>query len=520
MISAGGSKHSAITNCLLYFIAVDNRPFDVVKGQGFKKLLKELAPLYKIPCADTLKARMDEKFEALQGIYIDKFEHINKFCMTCDVWTETMSNRSFLGVTVHYISKTQLQLNTVNIAVSQLSERKTAEYISGELSKILSEWGINNEKICAVVTDNGSNIVAAVNNTFGKAKHIPCFAHTINLVSDSVLKHPEASAIVDKVREVVKYIKNSVTITDELRKKHIESGIPEGQFKKVILDVKTRWNSTFYMLERFVELSRSLNEILLDKPQAPPMPTALELVLIKGLMALLKPLESMTKEASGELYTTASKVIPMINCSVNRIKEINFETDSMKSIKDCLLEALEKRFGKVEHFRPLAIATVLDPRFKVIHFKDPSAVASAISCLRTNLRKNVHLQQSSSSSDSESDAQSYDFWSYHKMLAHSQKTKSNEAPSVPDEVSSFLNSPVCPLSYDPIKQWDEMKTLYPGLYQEACHYLTQVATSVPSERLFSKAGATVLQTRNRLSGKRLGKLLFLGSLQEDEWFGC
>ncbi|EFN86513.1 hypothetical protein EAI_02075, partial [Harpegnathos saltator] len=36
-----------------------------------------------------------------------------------------------------------------------------------------------------------------------------------------------------------------------------------------------------------------------------------------------------------------------------------------------------------------------------------------------------------------------------------------------------------------------------------------VATSVPSERLFSKAGLILTQQRNRLKGRLLSQLLFL-----------
>lgn len=44
-----------------------------------------------------------------------------------------------------------------------------------------------------------------------------------------------------------------------------------------------------------------------------------------------------------------------------------------------------------------------------------------------------------------------------------------------------------------------------------------VATSVPSERLFSKSGQIMTDSRNRLTGEHLNKLLFLGSLSENDW---
>jgi hypothetical protein len=49
----------------------------------------------------------------------------------------------------------------------------------------------------------------------------------------------------------------------------------------------------------------------------------------------------------------------------------------------------------------------------------------------------------------------------------------------------------------------------------ATKYFCVVATSVPSERLFSKAGATATKSRNRLTGNKISKLLFLSWLPED-----
>lgn len=88
---------------------------------------------------------------------------------------------------------------------------------------------------------------------FGEKKNIPCFAHTINLVvTKSIDDAKNCTALIGKVRKIVKYIKKSVNASDELRKKQMELGLKQGQIKKMILDVRTRWNSCFYMLERFL----------------------------------------------------------------------------------------------------------------------------------------------------------------------------------------------------------------------------------------------------------------------------
>lgn len=86
-----------------------------------------------------------------------------------------------------------------------------------------------------------------------------------------------------------------------------------------------------------------------------------------------------------------------------------------------------------------------------------------------------------------------------------------------DELTLYLTAPVATLKTNVLETWQEMQGSYPNLYKIAMRYFPVVATSVPSERLFSKAGATVTQARNRLHGKRLAKLLFLGSIDAKYW---
>jgi len=60
--------------------------------------------------------------------------------------------------------------------------------------------------------------------------------------------------------------------------------------------------------------------------------------------------------------------------------------------------------------------------------------------------------------------------------------------------------------------------MYPNLYEIARQKMSIVATSVPSERLFSKTGNIISKKRNRLTEKRLSKLVFMSSLSEEDWF--
>ncbi|XP_050532817.1 E3 SUMO-protein ligase ZBED1-like [Daktulosphaira vitifoliae] len=295
-----------------------------------------------------------------------------------------------------------------------------------------------------------------------------------------------------------------------------KAGVPEGKFKKLILDVPTRWNSVYFMITRFMEMVSFLSPMLLNDITAPSMPTAIELDILRQLIELLQPLEYVTKESSGENYITISKVIPMINCLLKQLAQTQPRFDVLIEIKDMLHTEIIRIFGLIEQVKPIAIATILDPRFKNLHFTDLIASSSAIAELRRLLLPDLSSSESEGEMISKEHVDSYDFWAHHKMLAHGQKKKKSSFTY--DELSQYLSNPVCPLKSNPLELWEDMKTVFPMLYKQSRISFTMVATSVPCERLFSKAGQVITKTRNRLTGSRLEKILLLADLPEDQWF--
>lgn len=87
-----------------------------------------------------------------------------------------------------------------------------------------------------------------------------------------------------------------------------------------------------------------------------------------------------------------------------------------------------------------------------------------------------------------------------------------------DELSLYLKNSVTSLKSNPLETWEDMKKVFPGLFHSFKSHAMIPASSVPAERLFSKAGATATQERNRLKPKRLNELLFLSIRPENEWF--
>ncbi|XP_054083093.1 zinc finger BED domain-containing protein 4-like isoform X1 [Zeugodacus cucurbitae] len=394
---------------------MDNKPFSTVEGKGFLQMMKELVPLFKVPSRETIKLRVDEKYEALSSIFKEYIRKCDSYCLTYDIWTETMKNHSFLGVTIHFLDNLRLLSGT--LGVIELHESHTAAYIEGTMRKLFNEWNVSINKVSACVTDNDSTMMTLNRSLFGeKKKIILCFAHTLNLVvTQSIDKSTEVSALITKVRDIVKFIKRSVNASDQLRQKQIDTGVSTSNTKKMILDVRTRWNSCFYMLERFVQLAPILSEVLLTRPEAPSMVNAFELNKIKELIELLKCFEIVTREISADTYVTISKVIPLVSCLTEALTKISAQDAIVGELKSELQKNMNKRFDKLEFNSVLALATVLDPRFKLLHFIDALAKKKTVLYINSFIKD---ANNSVSTSDTFATENPFDIWSHHKQLAH------------------------------------------------------------------------------------------------------
>ncbi|XP_050434160.1 uncharacterized protein LOC126841624 [Adelges cooleyi] len=143
----------------------------------------------------------------------------------------------------------------------------------------------------------------------------------------------------------------------------------------------------------------------------------------------------------------------------------------------------------------------------------------------------IKQTQTLSSGDSSSDTdittvdepQAFNLWQDHaKYVQQSTSRKSHRGQlqdsEFPSELNLYLKSSHARLSDDPLLIWKDMCKVYPILSKVAVKYLIPVATSVPSERLFSKARLTLNKQRNRLTSKHLSQLLFLQSLDDAFWF--
>ena len=68
---------------------------------------------------------------------------------------------SYLGVTAHFFSTKDHKCHNITLATRHFPSPHTASHIADLVQVILAEWNMQQSKIHRVLTDNGSNMVAA-----------------------------------------------------------------------------------------------------------------------------------------------------------------------------------------------------------------------------------------------------------------------------------------------------------------------------------------------------------------------
>lgn len=493
-------------------IAKDNMPLSTTEKPGFIYFMRKTAPLYKIPSRKVVTNLVKSKYQVLSSLVKSRLSNVEYMTITADIWTDIINTTSFLGMTVHFLSMSKDSLDSVTIGVLELADSHNANNICEWFEQILKEWGIQKHQVLTVVTDSGANILSAVKKTFGNDHHLPCFAHTLNLVTQRPLSElPDIQNIISKIKTIVTFFKQSVSANDELKK------VCDLKLKQ---SVPTRWNSIYYMIDRFLQCSNHIASILITIRRGPSMLSADEIDIAKEINLILKPFEAATKELCGENYITGSKVIPLIHCLIKNCEKIVVNNPTVVQLKSALLDNLQRRFGRMEEIQMLSIATLLDPRFKILHSNDAVAVSKAIRTIRLKIL-DFKTNSSGSNKDSSDDdtEQADNLWSFHKELVSKKASENSEENNerMPTDLKHFLNQPTIPLQENIFQFWKVHRIMYPHIAKIAEPYLSLVATSVPSERLFSKAGNIMTAKRNRLKGTKLQQLLFLNSLSVDDW---
>ena len=294
----------------------------------------------------------------------------------------------------------------------------------------------------------------------------------------------------------------------------------------LISHVATRWNSVFMMFERALELKSALIlyfvEYKIDESVA--LNTE-DWKMVEDFTSILKPLYFVTNELSSEKHSTLSKVIPMISLLYQRYSPKTNDSPIGKVLRALIYDQLKWYFQEIETENTYCISTILDPRFKNLPtvFSMPGKAQNAVRLAKAEAlevahenddnRQDMETEQPISATATKDDDE---FWgSFDSQIVKSNKrSKSSDyfKDCIDLEMRKYLSLDKVDRKACPIKWWASVGSKqFPQLFECAKKYQCMLATSVPSERVFSKAGQVLNKKRSRLGKDTANMLITLHS---------
>ncbi|KAJ8353394.1 hypothetical protein SKAU_G00209610 [Synaphobranchus kaupii] len=290
--------------------------------------------------------------------------------LTTDGWT-SRATESYLTVTAHFINSEWEMKNPV-LQMHPVYEQHTSTHLAEELQEAVAEWKLERPRTTiAVTTDNARNIVNAVSEA-GLGPHIGCFAHTLNLASQKAMAVNQVSRLLGKIRRAVSFFHRSTTAAHILESKQEMLHLPK---HSLIIDVSMRWNSSYAMVERYLEQQAAVysapTERTLKNKEIANLSDQ-EVSFAESVIEIMKPLKTITTILSTETTPSVSMILPLKTMILKSMEQNDDDTPIAREIKHAIRENLQNRYSDPGLQDFLHKYTALDPRFKTLPHLDPA----------------------------------------------------------------------------------------------------------------------------------------------------
>ncbi|KAK4605841.1 hypothetical protein RGQ29_000218 [Quercus rubra] len=376
----------ASRKALAKMVIIDELPFRFVEGYGFQRYATTLQPKLRIRDISS-RQTVARDVISIYGVEREKLRGALKgrrVCLTMDTWT-SIQNMCYMSLTGHFIGD-DWKLHKRILNICQVEDHK-GETIGRKIEMSLCEWGING--IFTLKVDNASSNGATIKFLENVTKnwegtileheflHMRCCAHILNLIVGDGMREINAS----KVREAVRYVKSSPnrnqTFVGFVERLGIESK------SLLFLDVPTRWNFTYLMLETAQKFEKvfirmdfeddSYSSYFMNKENSGGMgsPSSIDFQNCRTFVGFLKLFYNATKKFLGSSYVTANTFFDEMFVTQENISHLsksqNHLLKNMATKMESKFDKYWEKGDKMNHL--LYVAVILDLRKKLRFLK-------------------------------------------------------------------------------------------------------------------------------------------------------
>ena len=497
-------ERAIIDEKLALLIVGSKIAFNVLRRPEFKDFVASLNPAYPTPSVPRLHETLDIVSAKLDADLSNTLAKALAVSFTMDGWTAF--RKHFLAITVHYITVNGT-INEALLPLQFVDERHTAQTYATKFKNTLQQFLVDGDvpQIGGVTTDNASNMLLFAEHT--EIAHATCIAHTLNLFLRGVLDTNENVIVIQRLRELVVAFRRS----DRYARALHESQAPTCKLN-LILDVETRWNSTFLMISRAVELKGAVQKALIFLDSNENL-SGIEWERLTDLCEVLQIYHETTVALSASSTVTISKVVPYLKIMRRALENTKMNdarplSTVVKRLKSELLRTFDERFGTyLEPDSIQSIATFLHSKYRPFVADYIPDIISAIKTIcETDELPTISEPLLLTPSPPLTVPKRPRLLDHLLSTAPELKTKSvvPKVLSLTQQIDGYLAHP---LDEDPLKYWVSQRINYPQLASFALRILSIQATEVPCERSFSSAGQFFCDSRSSMSPTTIIKLM-------------
>ncbi|KAG0154761.1 hypothetical protein PDIDSM_329 [Penicillium digitatum] len=398
-----------LSDAILRFISTANLPFRVIEHPQFHRMLEvaqQSSTKLTIPSARTIRRHLDITIQNNQKGILQRLPEGCRLSIALDCWTSPFQ-QAFMAITGYFIDH-NWDYCEILLGFEPLHGSHNGENLSKTVTQILTEHGIS-DRVLSVTTDNATN-----NNTLMQSvqdhlqsQHssdlsifrVPCIAHVIQLSLNELLgklkavpsnKEIELEWSEEKTHSFQnkRNTSGSIQITYTLKKSFINAS-PQRREAFIALqpepalipiqDVRTRWNSTFLMLNRAKKLQPFYDQYCTDHQYLYFKLDQEEWRQVEYLLLLTKPFFDFTMMLSKTKDITAHNIYSIYNKLFSHLDAAEAKLKNKGVIwKKRMLWALQtakKKLSKyytATEYEPYgdiyALATIFSPSKKLRYF--------------------------------------------------------------------------------------------------------------------------------------------------------
>ena len=430
-----------------------------------------------------------------------------------------------MAVSLHLQRKREFQTKVMDVA--HLPTPHNAANIRAKFGEVLSVYGMNEDDLFKVVSDNASTMKKAfavklweedenddendtsvpeneeigdqdevqdmeveLGDVFEESLRLPCSIHTLQLLVKDII-----AAMPPRYRNLLVKCKLAA------KKQHMSQKLTEVVTKVLPEHGTTRWNGQYTLmkciLDHFEEAVQYFN--FTESDRAP----------LAALVKFFAPFFKTTKAWEADKVATIHNVIPFLLVLERHIVS---SVEVPADFKNLALAALEKRFGMVTHDPFYLSATILSSHGKKWLANAPNValkfggldyivelVKGYISILVEDLPVHLHGAHDNNLQSAPADD------NFDSLFGYSSNATTSTASWGSQFEDHILRSATLSPSLDPVAYWKDMPIS--PLSVAAVQILSVPASSAPVERIFSTCGLFCTSKRTRMKPDLLAALV-------------